>query len=156
MKNAEELKESALIFLQKHFLAVVATADNSGKPEAAAVFYDIDDDFTLHFMTRETSRKAKNIFDNKKVALVINDNQELVTVQLEGEAELDKEGFMHLADKLAQKPSLEKLNLPVFKLPGSNVITYKVKLNWLRMLDWSMTEDLKIEDYRAAFKETDL
>jgi len=75
-----------LAFIKQHNLALVATVDNDGTPQAAVVEFGELDDLTIIIDTLKTSRKYKNLQDNKHVAIVIGwDND--VTVQINAVAE---------------------------------------------------------------------
>ena len=79
---------------------VVATAGKSGKPWAAPVFYTFDSNYDFYFLSAIDSMHAKNIIENRNVALVIYDSNSPIGisqgVQIEGTAapvqgkELDK------------------------------------------------------------------
>jgi hypothetical protein len=58
-------------FLRAHRLAVEATADPSGAVEAAVIGIAVSDTFEIVFDTLSTSRKARNLERNARIALVI-------------------------------------------------------------------------------------
>ena len=73
--NHSKSKNLAIKFLKDHKSAVVATASRSGEPEAATLFYAIDNDFTFNFITDKESRKYKNLKENpQQVALDCRNN----------------------------------------------------------------------------------
>lgn len=78
-KNKAEL----CAFMQSHRLAVVATADRHGKPEAALVDIAVTDAFEIIFETTSETRKIRNLQDNPRISFVIGwaDN---VTLQYDG------------------------------------------------------------------------
>lgn len=78
-------KEILLNYLAHHRLAVLATTNASGQPEAALVGYGITDHFEIVFDTTTVTRKYSNLVLHPKVALVIGWNDER-TVQYEGMA----------------------------------------------------------------------
>ncbi len=76
-------KAFVLNFLRQHHLAVLATADETGKPEAAVLGFAETDAFELIFNTSNTTLKFQNLQKNPQVAVVIGwDNGQ--TVQYEG------------------------------------------------------------------------
>lgn len=78
-------KQDILAFLRKHSLAVLATADMKGKPQAAVVEFTELDDLTIIIDTFSHSRKYQNLQQNDQVAIVIGwDNN--VTLQIDATA----------------------------------------------------------------------
>ncbi len=80
MDKKKILKE----FLRKNKLAVLSTV-SSGKPQSAVLEFSETDDLEIVFDTLSTSRKYKNLKNDKNVSLVIGWDEN-VTVQYEGEA----------------------------------------------------------------------
>ena len=83
----KKIQKLALEFLKDHKTAVVATASRGGEPQAATVFYAIDDDFTFNFITDKISRKFKNLKENPHVAVVVGTGEDVRTVQCGGHVE---------------------------------------------------------------------
>lgn len=86
-----------LRLLRKHDFAVLSTADEKGNPHAAGVTYGVTwpgDEFAFYVMTRRHLKKARNIAQNPRVALVIPLARRLLwflpppTIQLSGRAEI--------------------------------------------------------------------
>lgn len=67
-------------------LAVLATVNHEGLPQAAVVGFSETENFEIIFATFATSRKYQNLLSNSKVAMVIGWDHGK-TVQLEGTAE---------------------------------------------------------------------
>ncbi len=65
--NAGEL----LAFMRRHRVAVVASVDPDGAPEAAVVGIVVSDDFEVLFDTLDVSHKVRNLRQNPKIAFVI-------------------------------------------------------------------------------------
>ena len=83
--DAKELLE----FLRRHRLAVQASVSATNGPQAAVVGFAVTDQFEIVFDTLDSSRKARNLRQNSRLALVIggsNDGEEQ-TVQYEGIAD---------------------------------------------------------------------
>lgn len=83
-------------FLSAHRVATLATIATKKKPDAATVFYIVDEDLTIYFMTRIESRKFRNLEKQHVVSMVITDEKTMETIQLTGAAErienLEEEG----------------------------------------------------------------
>lgn len=83
--------------LRAHNFAVLATVDADGAPDAAGVNYGVSApgrDLALYVMTRRHLKKARNIAQNPRVALVVPLPRRLLwfvppaTIQLRGQAEI--------------------------------------------------------------------
>lgn len=78
-------KKIILNFLKNQPLAVISTVDGN-KPESAVLEFGQNDNLELIFDTFTSSRKYKNLQNNKQVSFVIGWDEN-ITVQYEGLAE---------------------------------------------------------------------
>ena len=125
-----------LDFLRSQRLAVEASVSPTGAPQAAVVGFAISDRFEIVFDTLASTRKAQNLRQNPKVALVIGgltagDER---TVQYEG---------------IADEPSgaeLERLK-PVYyaaypdgpgRLAWPGLVYVRVQPTWVRYSDYNV------------------
>jgi len=77
-----------LAFLRSHKYAVQSSVGAGGQPQAAVVGIAVSDAFELVFDTLETTRKARNLAKNPRIAFVIGgDDGDERSVQFEGLAE---------------------------------------------------------------------
>ena len=78
-----------LEFMRLHRLAVVTSVTAAGSPQAALVGIAVTDQFEIVFDTLESTRKARNLRQNSRIALVIGGwvSGDERTVQYEGEAD---------------------------------------------------------------------
>lgn len=81
------IQSTAHKFLSTHRTATLATVNVKRIPDAATVFYIVDKDMTIYFMTRIESRKFHNLSKHTIVSMVITDEETMETVQLNGVAE---------------------------------------------------------------------
>src|SRR3989344_1681562 len=88
MPTIRDVKDSVRNFLSSQETAVVATTSPEGVPQAATMYYVIDDDFSFYFLTHLESKKTRNLRDNGHVAIVIGFGPSLKTVQAGGVAEV--------------------------------------------------------------------
>ena len=77
--NVEEVYR----FLNRERLAVLATIDQKGQPEAALMGFAVTPELEIIFDTVKSSRKYPNLKNNPRVAWVIGCTSE-ITVQYEG------------------------------------------------------------------------
>jgi len=130
--DAKEL----LAFLRGHRLAVQASVSATGSPQAAVVGFAVTDQFEIVFDTLDSSRKARNLRQNGRLALVIggsNDGDER-TAQYEG---------------IADQPSgveLERLKQVYYaaypdgpsRLSWPGLIYVRVRPTWIRYSNYSV------------------
>jgi general stress protein 26 len=81
------IRTTAYAFLSSHRVATLATVDTEGKPNAATVFYIVNKDFSIYFMTRIESRKFRNLQNQRIVSMVVADEVTMETIQLRGYSE---------------------------------------------------------------------
>lgn len=141
-QDHKKAKSLALKFLKDHKTAVLATASRGGEPEAATVFYSIDDDFTFNFITDQTSRKYKNLKENPHVAVVVGTGEDVRTVQCGGHVEIiDYIKDTNRAEKIIRRV-LENSKLhnespawPVLMNPNVELGVFTLKPSWMVLLD---------------------
>lgn len=126
------MNRSQLIdFVRRRRLAVVATRDVSGAPEAALVGVAATDRAELVFDTSARSRKCVNLRAFPRVAVVIGWEDE-VTVQGEG-----------LADVLAG-PERDRCLTAYFeqypdgreRAKDPDIVLVRIQLDWVRLCDY--------------------
>lgn len=74
-------------FLRTHKLCVQASVSPAGAPQAAVVAFAVSDDLEIVFDTLATTRKARNLRNNPRVALVVGWGSDERTAQIEGVAD---------------------------------------------------------------------
>lgn len=77
-----------LRFLQTHEIAVLSTIDRAGNLSGAAVYYFLEGSY-IYIITKEGTKKSRNILANPQIALTIYDSDNLQTVQMQGHAEAE-------------------------------------------------------------------
>ncbi len=129
--NTQEKQELIKNFLGKQKLGIIATLHENGAPEAAAIQVTLADDGNIVFDCFPESRKFKNIYTDKRIALVVGweDN---ITVQIEGDV-------VPITD-VNEKKKLEGIhvaNCPLeaeFLKYGAQL--FKIKPRWVRYSDF--------------------
>jgi general stress protein 26 len=118
-------------FVRRRGLAVVATRDRSGAPEAALVGIAATDRAELVFDTSARSRKCVNLRAFPRVAVVIGWEDE-VTVQGEGVADVlaGSERDRCLAAYVEQDPG------GVTRAEDPDIVLVRVELDWVRRCDY--------------------
>jgi general stress protein 26 len=125
-----------LDFLRQHPVAVQASVSVGQSPQAAIVGIAVTDQFEIIFDTLESTRKARNLRSNTKVALVIggwNVGDER-TVQCEG-----------IADQ-PSGPDLERLKSVYYasypdgrnRLSWPGLIYLRIRPTWIRYTNYNV------------------
>ncbi len=126
----------AKLYLDQYQDCVVATVGADAHPEAATVGFSYDEDFKFMIATNRSTRKARNIEANSKVALVVGFDGPK-TVQIEGEAvAIDKEEHK------------SRIDMHLEKIPGAKEYAdepgqtyYLITPTWLRFTDYTKSPD---------------
>lgn len=136
----EKTKIDFMEFLKSKQVAVISTVSSDGQPESATIYFIVKEHFTFYFMTKNFSRKYKNLETNPHVALVIGTENTPVTAQIQGTAE-------KITDPAESDTRLKELMESIFKNdyvaplfqmepPEKNeVVVYKITPSWIRWLD---------------------
>ncbi len=137
MEPVGEIKRQVSDFVKSHSVGVLATYSPNGEPEASTLLYLSDDDLNIHFVTRRSSRKFKNLSVNKNVAFVIGTEPASTTLQINGEVELlsGEEQLGNFIEKLSKNVNIQNLYYgPFLKLQGMDFAVFKLKPKWARYL----------------------
>lgn len=133
-----------LAFMRQYRVAVQASVSASGAPQAAIVGVAVGDDFEIVFDTLQSTRKARNLREHPKIALVLGGwgPDEERTVQVEGV--VDEPTGAELA-------RIRELYFGVYpdgrerlaKWPG--LIHLRVRPTWLRYSDFGQSPERNLE-----------
>src|SRR3989338_7103029 len=131
-----EIRDKLSFFLgsQKSRLGVVSTVSAGNKPESAFVYFAFDEDYNIYFVTREGSRKYKNLLQNKKIAFVTATENPPQTLQLEGTAEVihDPEEQKRLFEELVGLASAKHFSPPISQIDEGGIQFIKISPAWIR------------------------
>jgi general stress protein 26 len=143
MLGGRMTRADLLSFMRRHRVAVEASVSSDGAPQAAIVGVAIGDDFELVFDTLQTSRKARNLRRDPRIALVLGGwgPGEERTVQYEG-----------LADEPAgaELERVRELYFSVYpdgreRLAWPGLIHVRVRPTWLRYSDFGTRPETILE-----------
>lgn len=71
-------------FLKHHHMGILSTVTEDGKPWGSAIYFVLDEDFNIFFVTRLETFKYQNLEKNPFAALTVADEEKQTTVQLTG------------------------------------------------------------------------
>ena len=77
-----------LAFLEKHDTAVLSTIDRAGNVTGAAIYYTMING-TIYIVTKDSTKKARNIFAHPHVALTVLELDPPQEAQLQADAEVE-------------------------------------------------------------------
>lgn len=71
-------------FVKSHTKAVIATVDPMLQPSTSMIFYIVDKNNDMYFVTKSLTTKSENLKQNNKSALTIIDDEKPITVSMTG------------------------------------------------------------------------
>ncbi len=132
----KEIKDKVIAFLglEASRLGVVSTVSAENKPESALVYFAFDENLNIYFATKDSSRKYKNILQNKNVAFVMATVNPPQTLQLEGVASVHNniEDQKHLFQELVGLASSKHFSAPISQQPDGGLQFIKISPTWVQ------------------------
>ncbi|HEY4493880.1 MAG TPA: pyridoxamine 5'-phosphate oxidase family protein [Candidatus Paceibacterota bacterium] len=133
---SKELREKIIAFLgiQKDKIGVISTVSPENKPESAFVYYTFDLELNIYFACKDSSRKYKNILENKDVAFTIAAGDPPQTLQLEGRASVESSigAQKRLFEELVALASSKSFAAPITQMPAGGLQFVKISPAWIR------------------------
>ncbi len=159
MAESEDKFKKLKDFLASHPVASLATVSKERTPHSSTIYFISNEHFDFYFLTTDDTIKHKQIGENKRVALNITDEEKIMTVQVEGNAQSvqDREEKSKIINqlKLIHYGNRKIENPPISKLFGEFIL-YKITPSWLRWLDfkdWNNTVILEVSDFDDLDKD---
>lgn len=136
MKHSDPIHERVLQFIREKRVGVVAT-ESGHVPHGATVFFLVEDDFTLFFVTTGGTKKIRDIRKNPRVAVVFGAEDSPDTVQIEGTATiLEGAESLPIITKVTEIASSMRYHWPpIARLSSDHLVAVKVVPEWMRWLD---------------------
>ena len=132
-----ERKQRFYDFLSEHPIGVLSTVTPNGEPHGVVIYFTIDDDLALSFLTRVGTRKHDNLKHNQQVMLTVFEPKALTTAQIVGKAYeiTDSYNINHVAGSVLAAGLKHNLSglLPITKLSAGPYTAYRIKPSQLRM-----------------------
>lgn len=115
-------------------VGVLATMGGFGQPQAASMYFIFDSALNFYFITRESSRKCRNMKRNPRVAFVVSSINPPITVQLEGSAHevTDPHEENEYFTKLVSVASKDNIMPPISQLEDGRMLFMKISPDWIR------------------------
>ena len=125
---------SLAAFIRAQRWAIEATSSLAGSPQAAIIGVAVTEKLELVFDTLASSRKAANLRENPRIALVIGGWNEPQTLQYEGDADFPVDPEL---DELRQLYFASFLDGPS-RLAWPGITLVRVKPRWVRFSDFTV------------------
>lgn len=143
--NLSKSREHILQFLSRNKVGVLATADKTGRPHAAAVYTTHDENLNIYFITKEKTAKSRDLQTNAQAAIAIYEPSSQTTLQAEGVAEevidmAQSEKILYEVWTTALQTS-QSGTIPVSKLKAGGYIAYKLNAPSIRLATFNADGD---------------
>lgn len=147
-------------FLKEYPVGVLSTVTSDGDPHGVVIYFDIDKDFNITFITRAETRKHDNIKHNNHVMLTVFEPETQATVQITGIAEQIKDSYIVNAIAgtilgISLKTS-EYGMPPVAKLEAGPYIGYQIVLKQARMAVYARPDPGKHDELFESIESFEL
>lgn len=144
-------------FLQKNRIGVLATVDPNGEPHAATIYFTVDSNMNIAFITKTETKKHDNIQHNDHVVLIVFEANTQTTVQVKGMASVvtdpvkEQEIFAEIL-KVSMDTSESGIP-PISKLRAGEYVVYTIKSKEIRMAVYIRPDP---GDYETLFETINL
>ena len=131
-------------FLKHNQIAVLATVGSDNRPHTAVIYFYIDADLNIYFITKEKTAKYKNIIENPEVALSVYEPSSQTTVQASGRADIVtdmtrvNEIFRHVL--AVTKSTSESSIPPISKIEGGEYKCFCIRPRTIRLAEYTKPE----------------
>jgi uncharacterized pyridoxamine 5'-phosphate oxidase family protein len=149
-------KNSIFSWLQKHPVATVATLSKNTKPELAVVYTYVDKDFNCYFITKESTRKYKNLRRDKAITVAWFNDLDLTMCEMTGDAFVVEDAkevseIIVQLEELMVNQRAEYWTPPVGQLAGSQYAVFKIKYHRVSFFDYSAATTIHPEPEKLEF-----
>ena len=100
-------------FMKAHTRAVIATIDAANQPSTSVIFYIVDDNDELFFITKSHTKKYQNIKINNCSAITVVDKDKPIAVNATG-----------IVEEITDEATKDTIMQKVFKLSYSELQDY--------------------------------
>ena len=139
----ESARASALAFLKRHRMGILASTAAGGHPHASAVYYEAEDDFSVYFTTRINSRKYIAMSAEPRIAFVVSTEDVPQTIQMEGIAvdiSRERDASKHKEKLFTALDSNAFFYPPISKLDSGTSVIMMIRPTWVRWADYAFAK----------------
>jgi uncharacterized pyridoxamine 5'-phosphate oxidase family protein len=147
-------------FLQENSVAVLSSVDPNGNPHGVVIYFMVDANFVIHFLTKKGTRKYDDLIHNNHVVLTAFQPQTQTTVQVTGLA-TEREGRNAIKEisgaifGATLRTSGSGLP-PIVKLQEGNFTTFSIKPIEAHMAVYARPESGTHEELFDSIESFDL
>ena len=131
-------------FLSTHHIGVLATADLSGVPHAATIYFTANKDLDIYFITKQETIKNHNLAANPQAALAVFEASTQSTVQIVGMVtKVENEAAIHEIYRQIMETSAktsESSVPPVSRLAAGGYVGYRLTPTTIRLAVYTRPE----------------
>ena len=153
-------KQRFFDFLVTHPVGVISTVDPSGEPHGAVIYYTVDPEFKVYFLTRNKTKKYDNLVHYNHAMLTVCEPKTQTTVQIVGTSEVIKNGYEinSIAGAVlgASVQTSEGGLLPITKLEAGEYVAFRLTPVQLRMAVYSRPDSGGYQDLFESIESFDL
>lgn len=147
--DMEVSREKAYEFINNNHVGVLATANQNGRPHAAAIYVVADRLLNFYFVTRKETQKARNLTANPYASIALFDAMSQTTLQVDSTVSVVDditEGNRIFAEiqGITRRTSASGVP-PVTRLAAGGYITYKLSSPRVRLASFGDTVSNKEE-----------
>lgn len=146
-------KRRMYAFLRDNPTAVLSSVDANGDPHGTVIYYAIDKNFMISFLTRAHTKKYNNLQYNNRIMLTVFEPSTQTIAQVIGTAIEIKDSHEVIATASTVLAASLKTSLggtpPLAKLKAGPYVAFKVELVQVRMAVYSRPEP---GDYTELFE----
>lgn len=154
LSTATESNRRIYDFLTQQFIGIVATSNLSAKPHAAVVYFSIDQNFVVTFITKIETQKHHNLTENNQVMFLVYDSFVQTTTQISGIAmridDKTKENDIYNNVVAIAQRTIRSEIPPIAKLLAGQYVAYEIKPIAISMAVYARPESGGEELFEAA------
>ena len=128
-------------FLHRNHVGVLATVDPNHEPHGSVIYYVIDEQFTVSFLTKTSTKKYDNLINNDHSVLVVFESTSQTVAQVIGKATeiRDVDDINDIAAAVfenslkGRKPGIP----PVAKLPDGEFVAFRIVPDQIKLATYS-------------------
>ncbi|HEY1063899.1 MAG TPA: pyridoxamine 5'-phosphate oxidase family protein [Candidatus Saccharimonadales bacterium] len=147
-------------FLQQQYIGVLCSVTPDGDPHGTVVYFVIDDDFTIHILTKTRTRKYDNLIHHNHAMLMVYDTASQTTAQVLGIAvEYPGTSTVNTVSNRIFKRVLQTGDNqlpPLVKLQAGTFTTFSIKPVQIRMAVFARPDPGDYEDLFESIESFEL
>lgn len=160
--NAQRIepRQRMFDFLNQTRVGVLTSVDPGGEPHGSVIYFAIEADFIIHFLTRKQTKKSENLLRNSRVMLVVFEPESQTVAQITGEAELIEDSYE--VNQIATAVFMTGLKVsanstpPVAKLDAGEYVGFRIQPTQIRMASYVRPDPGRYNDIFESIESFEL